>query len=123
MLKIRASQMKAFSDLRCDRFIAETLETIQGKYPLHYRQMGRDEVQALILRGIKRGEELEIQNFVLLGSLIELTVAFGENFEHSQRSVWANEVLNDPSLPPAFKVRIIEERLFADTKGRPMIVV
>ena len=122
MLKIRASQMKAFSDLRCDRFIAETLETIQGKYPLHYRQMGRDEVQALILWGIKRGEELEIQNFVLLGSLIELTVAFGESFAYSQSSTWANEMISDPSLPAALKVRMVEERLFAETKGRPMIV-
>ncbi len=123
MLTLRTDQMKAFADVQRDQFIASTLQTIKEKHPLHCQPMGRDEMRALVVRGIERGERHAISNRKLLRAFIELTVAFGQNFEHSQRSEWANEVLNDPSLPPAFKVRMIEERLFSDTKGRPVIVV
>ena len=113
--------MGAFEDGRRDQFIARTVQTIESNYPIPFRRLGPDKLRALILRGIERGERLEIRNPVLLGSFIELTVAFGEKFERSQRGAWANEVLNDPSLPAAFKVRIIEEKLFSDSKGRPVI--
>ena len=122
MLTERTAQVEALRDARKELFIANSLQTIELKFPLHFQQMGIDKMRALIVRGIERGEQFEIRNRPILQTFIELTVAFGESFAYSQSSTWANEMISDPSLPAALKVRMVEERLFAETKGRPMIV-
>ena len=121
MLTIRQEQVHPFEGLRRQAFEDRMLRYIRSEFPDHLHEFGEPETRLFIERAIKRGAELDIDTESSVAGLIELMIAFGEEFERSPDRVWARRMMANRVPPPDLRLHLMRSRMMATTHGRIVV--
>jgi hypothetical protein len=121
MLTIRNAQMAALERIPYNSYIERMVSYISKEYPRQFQDMGQIGTSEFVMEAIRKGRRNHIETQGGIAVLIELLIAFGENFQNSPHKDWANELLAHPTLPAQIKMRILLERMTALSQGRVVV--
>ena len=116
MLTIRKQQMEAFRLASISRFENWLAKHIATLYPQQSELLGELGVRKFIRKAIETGSKYGVDTEGAVTTLIELMLAYGEQFETSPDQSWALEILAHPTLPGDLKVDVIRDR-FSEFRG------
>ena len=102
-------------------FINRMVKYIATEYPRQYASMGQAGAREFVVGVIQKGRQNHVETKGGLAVLLELMIAFGDNFQNSPHKEWANELLAHPTLPEQIKMRILRERMTALSQGRVVV--
>src|SRR5437879_3882207 len=108
---ITDSHLAAFSQQQQQRFEAELAQYLQREYSTESKRLGRDRLQSLIRTGIDRAKGYNILLERDVTRYIELMLALCPDFDQSDRTPWAREILRQPHLTGDAKISRIYEQL------------
>lgn len=123
MLTIRNAQLGDLRQFAVNRFVDHVTMHLAVEFPRHYSSLGEDGAREFVQRVIRIGAGCEVTTMGAVAVLVELLLQFGERFERSPDSVWANNVLATSTLPDYLRVEAIRQRLSLGTGGRVLVPV
>jgi hypothetical protein len=94
---------------------------ISSDFPFRYEEMGEAGARKLIQAAVKAGAEVGIEVENSVAGLVELMVAFGEQFERSPDGAWARRMMKNQVAPGELRVHLMRERMMARTQGRVVV--
>ena len=121
MLTIRTEQMAVIEKLLYTSYLDRMADYIAKEYPRQFQAMGRVGTSEFVTAAIQKGRRNHIETQGGVAVLIELMIAFGENFQNSPHKDWANELLAHPTLPAQIKMRILHDRMTELSQGRVVV--
>ena len=121
MLTIRQSQLDILGSFRKKTWEDRMVEIIARDYPNRYQEAGDAAVRQLIQFGVKRGGEFGIDTETSLAVLIELMIAFGQEFALSPNRAWAHRMMANRAAPPDLRLHLMRDRMMAASHGRAVV--
>jgi|GEM_PF-1035979 len=121
MLTIRQSQLDIFSGFRQKIWEDRMVDIVARDYPNRYLEFGEPKVRQSIQFAVKRGGEFGIDTETSIAVLIELMIAFGQEFELSPERAWARRMMANPAAPPDLRLHLMRDRMMTATHGRPVV--
>jgi len=121
MLIIRAEQMAVLSEATRWNWEQRMVRYIATDFPSRYQVMGEAGTRKLIHGAVEKGAQFGIDTERALAGLIELMIAFGEQFELSPDRAWANRMIANREAPAELRVTLMRERMMARTEGRIIV--
>jgi hypothetical protein len=120
MLTIRKEQLRFFSRESDEKFIGKMVDYVRSEFPLQFQELGVDGTRSLIEKVMALGLQHRIESPGAMAVLLQLSLMFGEKFEHSHEAAWANQMLATHSVPDTARMDMIRARLTSVTQGRSM---
>ena len=115
MLTIRQDQMDVFRESGKRSFEVRMVKHIETHFPEEREALvqtgGEGAVYQLIRDMIARGETYKIVTERGVAGLIDLSVAYGQDFELYPEREWAREILEDESLEESTRVQLVLEQM------------
>jgi len=121
MLTIRNAQLSLLSDARIDDFVDRMVRSLIAEHPQRFGGDNEREARSLVERVIAWGGTSHVNTEAGIAVLLQLVVAFGEDFELSPDRAWALDMLAHPTLPPALKTGRMRQRMMATSGGRIVV--
>jgi hypothetical protein len=121
MLTIRQSQLDIFSSFRQKIWEDRMVDIIAHDYPNRYQEAGDPAVRQLIRFAVKRGGEFGVDTETSLAALVELMIAFGQEFELSPNRAWARRMMANRAAPPDLRLHLMRDRMMTTSHGRPVV--
>lgn len=121
ILTIRNEQMQVFSEQSRQQWEDRMTRYIERDFPSRYQEIGDAGARQLIRRAVDKGGSVGIDTEAAVAGLLELMIAFGEEFELSPDRVWANRMLANGEAPAELRIALIRERMMARTEGRIVV--
>lgn len=113
--------MAVIEKLLYTSYIDQMANYIAKEYPRQFQAMGRTGTNEFVMAAIQKGRRNHIETQGGVAVLVELMIAFGENFQNSPHQAWANELLAHPALPAQIKMRILRDRMTELSQGRVVV--
>jgi hypothetical protein len=120
-MTIRVEQMSAFSRAARQQWEERMVRYIETNFPSRYRDMGEAGARQFIQRAVEKGAGFGIETEGAVAGLIELMIAFGEQFELSPDKAWANRMIANREAPAELRIASMRERMMARTEGRIVV--
>jgi hypothetical protein len=121
VLLIRREQLAVLERIPYSAYTERMVRYIAKEYPRQFQAMGQIGTGEFVMEAIQRGRRNHIETQGGIAVLIELMIAFGEDFQNSPHKDWANELLAHPTLPAQIKMRILRERMTVLSQGRVVV--
>jgi len=121
ILTIRAPQMDALGLGRKRSWEDQVVAYIANDYPFRYEEMGEAGARKLIQPAVKAGAVVGIESESSVAGLVELMVAFGEDFERSPDGAWAKRMMKNEMAPGELRVHLMRDRMMTRTQGRAIV--
>lgn len=118
MLHIRPEQMDALNDYMLSRFENRAYAHLVKCWPKQCAGMDENTVRASIRDSIDRAAHYGITTKRDIIRFLDVMYALSQNFDTDRRVSWAQEILNDSSLPPGQKMYRIWEKTKQTLKTR-----
>jgi hypothetical protein len=93
---IRKSQFELFSTQEVQKFEDWMVSHLQKFFPSQCEPLGEGELRAFIQLGIVRAAHYEIREKREVCRFIDLMMVFGQDFDSSEQTSWAAEILSRP---------------------------
>ena len=110
-MRVRKEQVKEFEKRDSSRFEASMVKHIAECYPEENADLitkgGPGAPRKLVQETIERGEKYNITTEQAVAGLIDLTVAFGRDFEFTPEMSWTHEILTDEEMGGKAKIDAI----------------
>src|SRR3990172_8473476 len=90
---MKAAHMEAFSAQQRKRFEDEMVVYLQKGYPAEFQKMGEPWMRELIREGIEKAIGYDIVLERDVARYIELMMALSPDFDESQKTPWARDIL------------------------------
>lgn len=121
VLTIRSSQLDALGVGRQRTWADQMVSYISHDFPNRFQEMGEPGARKLIAAALQRGGEVGIESESGVAVLIDLMIAFGEQFERSPDGAWARRMMANREAHPDLRVHLMRERMMATTQGRVVV--
>lgn len=110
-MRVRNEQINEFEKRDASRFEDAMIKHIAACYPEENADLiakgGPEAPRKLVRDTIERGEKYNITTEQAVAGLIDLTVAFGRDFEFTPEMSWTHEILTDEEMGGKAKIDMI----------------
>lgn len=118
MFQISAAHLQAFSEQQRGRFEDEMVVHLRREYPDPSSKMGEARLRELIREGIETARGYHIILEADVARYIELMLTIAPDFDRSQQTPWAPEILANRSATGVDKLNRIQARWMAEGSSR-----
>jgi len=121
MLTVRNAQLILLAEPGNQAVQDRMVRYVESDFPARFAEWGLAGSRAFVQRGLAVAAANGIDTEGAIAVLLQLMIAFGEQFERSPDRDWACELLAHPTLPPSLKMQMLRQRMMATTQGRSIV--
>lgn len=109
MLIIRDAQQHVFKMDAQQRFESEAVAFVAACWPEHHAELGEEGTRQRVREAMAHAAAWGITDQRDVLRFINVTLALGPGFAQDARTAWARHILQDRSLTPAGRVKVLCE--------------